>query len=84
MNWRSIIKKTLVGIASAVAAAGALVLLPEGAVPVVVVGVAKQIVAWGTTAGVIAGAVGIKGMDSSKPGETIPGTNQKIDREEPK
>jgi hypothetical protein len=69
MNWRKLTKRVLAVVASVVGAAGAVVLLPEAAVPVAAVAVAKQVVAWGTLAGVVAGAVGIKGMDSSKPGK---------------
>ena len=64
MNWKKLAKQGLIGIASVVGAAGAVVLLPEAAVPAVAIAVAKQIVAWGTLAGVVAGAVGIKGLNS--------------------
>jgi hypothetical protein len=83
MNLRKITKQALVGVASAVAAAGAVLLLPEAAVPAVVLVVAKQVVAWGTTAGVIAGAIGIKGMDSTKPGKKD-ARGQISDDEDPK
>jgi hypothetical protein len=64
MNTKSMIKKALVAVASVVGAAGAVVLLPEAAVPAVAVYYAKQIVAWGTLAGVVAGALGVKGLNS--------------------
>lgn len=64
MNTKKIIKTTLGVIASVVGAAGAVVLLPEAAVPAAALAVAKQIVAWGTLAGVVAGAVGVKGLNS--------------------
>lgn len=60
----NILKRVLQAVAGIVGAAGAVVLMPEAAVPAVALVVAKQVVAWGTLAGVVAGAVGIKGASS--------------------
>lgn len=65
MNKKKLLKRGLAVVAGVVGAAGAVVLLPEAALPAVAVAVAKQIVAWGTLVGVVAGAA-LPGMNSLK------------------
>jgi hypothetical protein len=64
MNTKRIIKAGLGTIASVVGVAGAVTLLPEAVVPAVAVAAAKQVLAWGTLAGVVAAGVGFKGLNS--------------------
>lgn len=64
MTTKKIIKVGLGTIASIVGAAGAVTLLPVAAVPAAAVVAAKQVLAWGTLAGVLAAAFGIKGLNS--------------------
>lgn len=83
MNWQNIIRKGLVAVASIVGGAGAVVLLPEAAVPTIALVAAKHIIAWGTLVGVVAAGAGIKGMNSlntPKPDSR----GQVADREDPK